>query len=71
MRLSSWKLDFMIIGLVSDFLPECKSKRIFGLFKHQAGTFGVKSFICSEKLWLYCRDESVPFSENRQLSDQI
>ena len=32
----------MIIGLVSDFLPECKSKRIFGLFIHQAGMFGVK-----------------------------
>ena len=32
----------MIIGLISDFLPECKSKRSFGLFKHQAGTFGVK-----------------------------
>ena len=32
----------MIIGLVSDFLPECKSKRSFGLFIHQAGTFGVK-----------------------------
>ena len=31
----------MIIGLVSDFLPECKLKRSFGLFKHQAGTFGV------------------------------
>ena len=32
----------MIIGLVSDFLQECKSKRSFGLFIHQAGTFGVK-----------------------------
>ena len=32
----------MIIGLVSDFLPECKSKRSFGLFIHHAGTFGVK-----------------------------
>ena len=32
----------MIIGLVSDFLPECKSKRNFGLFIHQAGTFGVE-----------------------------
>ena len=32
----------MIIGLVSDFLPECKS-RIFGLFINQAGIFGVKS----------------------------
>ena len=32
----------MIIGLVSDFLPEFKSKRSFGLFIHQAGTFGVK-----------------------------
>ena len=31
-----------MIGLVSDFLPECKSKRIFGLFIHQAGIFGVK-----------------------------
>ena len=29
---------------MSDFLPECKSKRSFGLFipVHQAGTFGVK-----------------------------
>ena len=26
----------MITGLVSDFLPECKSKRSFGLFKHPA-----------------------------------
>ena len=32
----------MIIGLVSDFLPECKSKIRFGLFIHNAGTFGVK-----------------------------
>ena len=32
----------MIVGLVSDFLPECKSKISFGLFIHQAGTFGVK-----------------------------
>ena len=32
----------MIIGLVSDFLPECKSKISFGLFIHHAGTFGVK-----------------------------
>ena len=32
----------MIIGLVSDFLPECKSKIRFGLFIHHAGTFGVK-----------------------------
>ena len=31
----------MIIGLVSDFLPECKSKISFGLFIHHAGTFGV------------------------------
>ena len=30
----------MIIGLDSDFLPECKSKRIFGLFLQHAGTFG-------------------------------
>ena len=35
-------LFFMIIGHVSDFLPECKSKRSFGLFIHHAGTFGVK-----------------------------
>ena len=27
----------MIIGLVSDFLLECKLKRSFGLFIHQAG----------------------------------
>ena len=32
----------MIIGLVSDFLLECKSKRSFGLFIHHAGTFDVK-----------------------------
>ena len=32
----------MIIGLVSDFLPECKSKRNFSVFIHQAGIFGVK-----------------------------
>ena len=32
----------MIIGLVSDFLLECKSKRSFGLLIHQAGTFDVK-----------------------------
>ena len=32
----------MIIGLVSDFLPECKSKISFGLFIHHAGIFGVK-----------------------------
>ena len=32
----------MIIGLVSDFLPECKSKRSFGLFIYHAGIFGVK-----------------------------
>ena len=31
----------MIIGLVSDFLPECQSKISFGLFIHHAGTFGV------------------------------
>ena len=31
----------MIIVLVSDFLPECKSKRSFGLFIHHAGKFGV------------------------------
>ena len=39
---SSWQSDFMITGLVSDFLPEfCKSKRSFGLFIQQAGKFGV------------------------------
>ena len=39
---SSWKLDFMITGLVSYFLPKfCKSKIRYGLFIHQAGTFGV------------------------------
>ena len=32
----------MRIGLVSDFVLECKSKRSFGLFIHQAGTFVVK-----------------------------
>ena len=32
----------MIIGHVSDFLPECKSKRIVGLFIHHAGTFGTE-----------------------------
>ena len=32
----------MIIGLVSDFLPECKSKISFGLFIHHTGTFGIK-----------------------------
>ena len=40
----------MIIGLVSDFLLECKSKRSFGLFIHQAGTFGVKVFSMLLKL---------------------
>ena len=34
----------MIFGLVSDFLPECKSKRIFGLFLQHAGTFGADFF---------------------------
>ena len=56
---SSWKLDFIIIGLVSDFLPECKSKRSFGLFIYQAGTFGVKVlsmfffliYVCRFKDW--------------------
>ena len=32
----------MVIGLVSDFLYECESRGIFGLFIHQAGMFGVK-----------------------------
>ena len=32
----------MISGLISDFFPECKSKRSFGLIIHQAGTCGAK-----------------------------
>ena len=42
----------MIIGLVSDFLPECKSKRSFGLFIHQAGTFGAKVLSMVLKLYI-------------------
>ena len=48
---SSWKSDFIITELVSDFLPEfCKSKRSFGLFIHQAGTFGVNVLPMLSKL---------------------
>ena len=32
----------MVIGLVSDFLYECESRGIFGLFILQAGMLGVK-----------------------------
>ena len=38
LHLDTWNLDFMIIGLVSDFLPEGNSKRSFGWFIHQSST---------------------------------
>ena len=44
----------MIIGLVSDFLPECKSKISFGLFIHHSGIFGVKDLSMFLKFIVVC-----------------
>ena len=55
----------MIIGLVSDFLPECKSKISFGLYIHHAGTFGVKDLSMFLKfMFADSRTGKVRFAEN-------